>query len=300
MIANAEENTFGPDAGKLLRARHEAIHDGSFRSFPSPWPILSNLAMPLLPGTVTVCCGDPGCGKSFMSLQLFYFLLSSAGIMPAMLALEGDHTFHANRLLAQLEGNTGLLKPEYVKSNPIIAADALNRHDDQVTMFGQYLDTANGQAVDYAAIQKWIDMRLEEGRKVLFIDPITHAAPDTMPWAKDKDFVTVAREKMVKANACLWVVSHPKAGMKNGSGWDHIAGGAAWGKFSDCVLWIKRVPEGEEVSVASSFGGTHAVPSNRKIHLVKTRNGSGDGVCIAMELDKRSLTFSEYGMVVES
>jgi len=64
-------------AGGLVRLIEDTI-SGTRQAIPLPWPRVSRLARPLLPATITLLCGAPGCGKSFALLESAYHLHARA------------------------------------------------------------------------------------------------------------------------------------------------------------------------------------------------------------------------------
>jgi hypothetical protein len=285
-----------PDAGEELCTLIEQVISGDAEAVSLPWARLSRLTQALLPGTVTVLCGAPGASKTFAVLQLLHNIYRR-GIGVAYFALEGPRQDYALRLLAQLSSCSEMTDREWIKANPTRARVIQAEHREAVADFGSMVYTSPNDPVDFDALLGWIRERCAEGARVLCIDPITAASPEREPWIADQAFLTEARKLIAPAGASLVCVTHPKKGTNAAVGLDTLAGGAAWSRFSDCVLWLERPDEPEEVRVAQDFGGVAVQAANRLVHIPKARNARGAGLTLAFNFSPDSLTLKELGIV---
>ncbi len=283
------------DAGREVGEFLEGVIDGTIEAVELPWPCLSGLTQALMPQTVTVLCGAPGASKSFLVLQLLHDL-HRRGVPVAYFALEGERRDVAIRLLAQLEGEANFTSLAWCRANPERVRAAMAIHRDALSEFGERVTVAP-DAVNYDGLLAWMRERLAGGARVLCLDPVTAASPEREPWIADQWFIGEARRLLAGSGASLLVVTHPKNGSKGAPGLETLAGGAAWSRLSDSVLWLERPDEPERVGVASPLGGVQTVEANRYVKIFKARNGRGAGLTVAFAFSPRTLTMGELGIV---
>jgi hypothetical protein len=278
----------------------ELIEDsiaGKRKTVAWPWRNLTRLSRALMPGTVTAICGDPGCGKSLLILETAEWWHTS-GVKVAVYELEEDRTYHLARLLSQLDNNSDLTDAEWIRANPDASRQAYLRHRQRLDSFTSCIDAAPDNQITHATLLKWMEDRAKSGCRVIAIDPITAAATSDKPWVDDLNFLMAAK-KIVRDYGCsLVLVTHPRKGKRSGMPLDDLAGGAAYPRFSQCVLWIVRHERKRSVVCSSPYGNFSA-SINRSIRLGKTRNGPGAGMEIGFIFDPASLRFSEQGPVVK-
>ena len=284
------------DVSIMLARRNEGIIDGSIRSLPMPWPTLAKATRALLPGMVMVVCGDPGSAKSLLTMQLFHFH-HLAGTRVSLFELECDKVFHANRLLAQLCGEPNVTDPDWVRDNPHEARYFTEQHEDALRDFGARMSVCPETPIDHDGLLRWLTDETARGSQLLGIDPITATTPSQRPWEADQNFIVAARKIIGAAGASLVVVTHPRKGAKGSSGWEDLAGGAAWSRFTDTVIWLERPEEPERVLCQTAAFGRQSCTINRRIRVCKARNGAGYGLKIGMVLET-NLAFTETGLIV--
>jgi len=291
-----EKAAMGQDPADEVMAHYQGVIDGSIVAVPSPWPLLSRYTYCLLPGTITVLCGSPGCGKSLMALQWLAWLLAS-GHTAAALELENDRKYHVRRHLVQLSGDENLVDLEWVKANPEKVEYYNTIHGVALNNVGNVITDSPRSMVDHAAVLKWMDDQASAAR-VLFIDPVTAVAQADKPWIVDQKFITDSKRLAMDKGISVVLVTHPKKGKAPGApSMDDLSGGSAFQRFVDTVLWLRNDGP-EDVKISATFGTTE-VSINRKMLLCKTRDGKGAGMDIGMWFDPKSLTFRELGVIVE-
>lgn len=282
-------------ADSELHEYADAVASGALAEAPCPWPRLGSMSKALVPGKVAIVCGDPGASKSFLMLQLLTHLVEH-GTPVSMFCLEDDRRTHANRLLAQLSSESKLTDMEWIKSNRGTYQSHLDRHREKIARLGERIHTEDGD-VGYAKILEWSKRQIESGARVVILDPVTVAAPDTNVWSEDKRFVLAIKQMAANSNCTIVAVTHPKAGTKKEYTMDNLAGGKAWSRFSHCVWWVVRPKEPKRVMVRGKYG-EEAFDANRFVHICKTRNGIGAGCEIAMRFEPDSLLFTEGGVYI--
>lgn len=271
----------------------QAIKDGQRRNLPWPWPQLTRLAQALIPGTVTVWCGDPGSSKSFAMYQTVLSLAGKAKL--ALWPLEDNKAFHLRRMLAQRARDSHVLDNEWVEQNPE-AIDAIwAEHSEFFHGFGDCITPAPPTEVRYDALLKWIDEKTTAGCELLIIDPVTAVSSPKDVWIEDLKFIMRAKAIVAARNSRLILVTHPRDG-KGASSMDRLAGGRAYSRFTHNVIWLESYPEPKSVTVMLPPGPS-SVECNRALHICKARSGPGAGMRIGGHWDGPTLSIIEHGLI---
>ncbi len=246
----------------------------------------------LQPGTITMLCGDPGAGKSMIAAEAL-MNMHNAGESVAMLQLESGRAMHLLRMLAMRVGESQLDDPEWVRRNADRVRKIQADNAEWLSEFGTCChEIAEGEAT-YDQVAAWVHSQAQAGVRVLLVDPITSAAPSDKPWIADKELLGDLRSAVSKHGASLIVVIHPKMG-------DHakeMAGGAAWKRHVDTVLWLTAM-EPETLTLLGD-DGSFKTECNRVLTVKKARRGKGAGRKIGLFFDSMTLRTNEFGMVVE-
>jgi 5S rRNA maturation endonuclease (ribonuclease M5) len=263
-----------------------------------PWSVLNKLTNALLPGTVTLLCGDPGATKSFLLIEaLTKWYLD--GLKIACYELEEDRTYHLNRVLAQVANNANLFDIEWIKANPQESRAAAKDHSKLLDGLGRCIWAAPDKQTTLEQLGDWVRDRAKEGCRIIAIDPVTAAEPESKPWISDSKFLMEAKNAVRVYGASLILVTHPKKGRKGGMiSLDDLAGGAAYQRFAQCIIWAEAHSKKTEKKVRTDLG-TVTEEINRTIHLCKTRNGRGSGLCLGFKFSGLTLKFTEMGIIVE-
>lgn len=303
-----DETTTAPNPWAALQAslpmdpadevgdRIDRTISGELRTVGSPWAALSNMTQCLQPKTITIVCGDPGSGKSLLVLQWMAWIRANGEKM-ALLELECDRQYHLFRRLVQLTGEINLLDHAWIKSNGDKATHHRISHEEELNAFGACVYEAPKMNVTHKAALKWIEKAAKTCR-VIAIDPVTAMTPTDKPWIEDQNFVVEASNIVKEHCASLICVTHPGKKREAVPSMKDLAGGAAWERFVDSILWVRN--DGvEDVSVSGPFGNRTLVTCNRRVRMAKTRNGRGVGLDVAMHFDSKHLSFRELGVVIE-
>ncbi len=279
---------------QCLKARLDKIKAGEIAAVPWPWPQLSELAPSLTPGSVVMLAGSAGASKSFLAVQCLAFW-TRREIPCALLALEGSRDQHAQRLLAQLEGNSNLVDLAWVKAHPNEVDAAWERYKDWLDVVGQRIHPA-GMDATYDDLLNWLKVRGGRGDRLLIIDPVTAADSQDKPWLSDRRLIVKARQIAGASGLSLLVVVHPT---KNSPGatLDGLAGGAAFQRHTDGVLWLHAC-DTKTVTMMTP-AGRFSAEVNRVLYLLKVRDGRGQGKAIGFRFDGKSLTFAEQGLIIK-
>lgn len=285
------------DVTQALAERFEAIIAGSFRAVPFPQlPELSRLSKAVMPGSVTIVCGDPGAGKSFFVLENAWRWILDQGESVKLLMLEDDDAFHQNRALAQLSGYAELTDTDYVAENPAFAQGQLTQYRHELEKFARHMETTQSQQRTLDEIAQWIETHANNGVRIIIVDPITAAKVSDKPWIDDQRFLFQVKNIVKKTGATLFLTTHPRIGSAGKPSLSGMAGGSSYPRFSDCVLWLKNFDTVQESPILHGSIVRH----KQSVEIRKGRNGRGQGMHIAVNLNFNNLCFDEYGIIERS
>jgi len=273
----------------------DSVCAGEFKAIPWPWPQITNVVPSLTPGAVVAFVGGIGASKSFTVLQCIDFW-AKLDVQCCVMTLEGTHAGHMHRMLSQLDDNSDITDLEWCVQNPGEVSKAMARHHDWLNIVGHSIHCAPLGSVSYMDVLNWIEDKAYSGNRVIVVDPITAADPGGPPWEADRMFMNQVKAYAVKFKISIVIVSHPTKAYAAPS-LECIAGGAAVGRFIDCALWLQCV-EPSEVTVRSCCG-RQEMHINRVMHLLKVRDGRGQGMKVGMFFDGSCLKLAEQGLIIK-
>ena len=282
-------------AAEVAESIEQAIA-GKRESISWPWVSVTRWARPCAPGAVTIFCGDPGSGKSF-ALQQAMLQWHNQSVKIAMLHLEKDRRYHQTRALGQLCGDHSILSTGWQKHNPDKARQIMADHTDVITSFGATVWDDPDGAMSLEAVQAWISARAAEQARIIGVDPITAAESGPKPWEADRRLIVTCQSIAARTGCSIILVSHPRNANNTVPSIDSLAGGRAYGRLTDCVLWLQRHDPPAENRVQTPCGPTD-YQHNRSLSLLKTRDGIGQGLTVAMQFAGESLSMCELGTVI--
>jgi KaiC/GvpD/RAD55 family RecA-like ATPase len=289
-----------------LRAHLGDIIEGRAYNVPFPWPRLTELTQALLPGSITVVCGDPGTRKTYFVLECLKHwvhdgIVSKDGVVEtvstSVLFLEKDLKFYLRRLLAQLEGDGKFIDYSFYPDNGVVVEDAMQRHSDLINKLGSCIHTATDRLMDLDAVLLWIQTQAASGRRVIVVDPITAVAAGAERWTKDDAFV-MACQSIATAHGCSIVfTTHSKKGNRQqGASGHDMAAGAAYFRFSDTTIWITNFKAPKIAKYETAFGIAEA-PASIVFELHKTREGRGAHKFLVFDFGE--MRHTEKGKLIE-
>lgn len=272
--------------------------EGRRKLAPMPWESINTEVRCLLPGAMTALCGGGGSAKSLLISQaMLYWHLNDVDF--AVYHLEHDRDYHLRRVLAQHENNSSLTVEEWIVENPDVTLEAFHRNEKLLHAIGGKIWDAPDKEINLAGLTDWLRDRAKEGRRVIVIDPITAADSGKEPWLADKKFVLAAKSILREHRCSLIVVTHPRTGAarKASTLMDDMAGGAAYARFTDAVLWLERHDKPRKVLVKCKYGGSQDITIDRSIQIRKCRDGRGVGRDVGFIFDPATLLFADQGIV---
>ena len=276
-----------------LSEKFDKIISGELKTIKFPFPWTSFLSNALLPETLTIICGNVGASKSFMLLQCLIFWYRQ-DVKCCCYELEEDREFHLQRALSQLAGNSNLTDFDYIKENPDISKQAISEHSNFLNDFGRCIEACPESQLTQTQIADWILTKAKAGNRIICIDPITAATQTKESWISDNAFLNNIKRTAVDYNCSIVLITHPIKAVSFAD-MAQIAGGAAYTRFSQSILWLEsHEPKNSNVETDC---GTVGIEHNRTLHILKSRNGSGQGKKLAFEFCGNSLTLKEIGLI---
>lgn len=295
-----DDATRAPHGRKARSAADEVDDDiasaieGRRNSVEWPWSKITSWANPCAPGNVAVLCGDPGSGKSLL-FQEAMLRWHQAGIRVAMLHLEKGRKFHMIRALAQLAQCSDMTSDYWQNANPGRAKLIADEHREELHAFGDNVWDDPDGSITLDKIRAWIDARAQDGARIIGVDPITAAGQGDRSWDADRRFVIACQTIAGRTGSSIVLTTHPR-GEKGAPSLDSMAGGRAFGRMSDVVLWLKAYNPPELATIMHGLGDMQQ-EINRSVSFFKTRNGAGQGINVALDFNPDTLLFSEVGRI---
>lgn len=265
-----------------------------------PWPLLCQLTKALIPGTITMLCGSPGCGKSLLLLEALAHWYAQ-GVPCVIYELEEDRTYHLVRALAQRVGDSRLLDDVWIRNNSEAAKGYYQQHATFLDGFGHCIHDPPGDMPTLDDLADWAESMAVKGCRIIAIDPVTIAAVSENRYLDDQAFIGRMKRIVEEHQVSAILVTHPKKNPQ-GSGMDDLAGGTAYTRFVQTVLWYEQHGDDKQSTVkqVTPWGDTTStIHTNRSLALRKTRNGRGAGLKLAFEFDPKTLRSKELGVVVK-
>jgi KaiC/GvpD/RAD55 family RecA-like ATPase len=303
------DDAISMDASGELHTYLRRIGSGEIQNIPWPWPQLTRMTCALLPGSVTVLCGDAGIGKTFYILQCLMHWIDK-GVNSAVLFIEKDRRFHMHRLLALLEGRGCMIDYEWIKANISEIDAAIDRHRMRIDLLGRHVHSAPEDQLTLDSLLGWIRQQASAGRRIIVVDPITAVSAGPARWEEDQSFMYEAQKLCTRHEASLVIVTHPKKGNRQGKSTGHdIAGGAAYDRFCDCEIWLHRTPKPRKIQYRTFLAGQKIINAgkfNLFFQINKARNARGTSMEIAFtfgdalaEIESERLVYAEQGVVLK-
>lgn len=281
----------GPIAEYEHRLRR--IESGELACLPLPWPELAKLTRFGAPGRLTVIAGRQGAAKSFFALQLLRYWLSE-GISASAYLLEGDVGDLMDRTLAQASGEADVTDLDWQKANAGRMRELTDEHRAELDRVAAASTVSAGLGLESLDdIAAWIEAQANAGRRAILVDPVSAAVRKGQPWVADPAFVRRVKRAAIDHECSVILVSHLVKGADEGTP-DKVAGSAAYGRFSDCVLQIMR--HDQKTSTVKTPVGRMEIEHGQTIYVEKAR-APGTGVRLAYNLTA-ALTFQESGIIV--
>lgn len=290
-LSKAKPRGIASGVGRLV----EDTISGKREAIKWPWACMGGLTKALLPGTVTIICGNAGASKSFMLLEAGAYW-HDAEIKTAIYELEESRDYHLLRCLAQRSGTSGLTDPDWIRDTAEQARTIFAEHSTFLDGFGSQVFASPDTQPTLEQLARWTQDRARADCRIIAIDPITAAAHKSRSvWEEDNSFLHDIKRTAVDCRCSIVLITHPikAVGFPDMT---QLAGGAAYQRFAQTIIWLES--HNEKTSKVKTACGTTGIEHNRTVHLLKARNGKGQGVRLACNFQSESLTLEELGIIV--
>lgn len=279
-----------------LKDHFQDIFDGKFQCLDTPIPDFESFVKMTYPGTVTVLCGEAGGYKSFFLLYLFAFFHHN-GEKVALYELEEDKNYWYKRLLAIVAGNSKLLDLEWIQQNQEEVKRIFSEFEGYMENFDLY-DMPDEQ-LTHDQLFQWCVEKAESGCTCIGVDPVTALEETKQVWTQDKEFIFKLKGLARRTGCRFYLVTHPKSGKTKEVGLDSLAGGAAYSRFPQTVLWLKPYETMKEKKVIKNKTRTEEMV-NKEIGVIKARNGKlFNGKKYGMMFDANTFCWKECGFILK-
>ena len=292
-VVKPEQNVESPSLA--LGEYVETMISGANYAALWPWPKFHRLTRALKPGTVTIISAAQGTSKSLFVLEAAAYWVCDKKYDVAVLELEEDRNYHLLRALAQMESNANLTDDEWIREHVDETRAAWVKRAKDLDRLGAAI-WEGPTAINTDSIVMWLESMCAVGKRIIVIDPITARDRSERPWIDDHRFMAKAKDILKPSGASLVLVTHPPKGQAQDTWGGDVAGGAAYMRFAQTVVYLRGMSETKELAVRNAAGVEH-FDVNRKVELKKTRNGRGWFSTIGMYLDPKTLRHIERGIL---
>ncbi len=280
-----------------LKQQIDDMVSGKFKTEHLPWNVMSHVSRALIPGAITMLCGTPGASKTFMLLQSMLYWIDN-GLACVLYALEDYKEYHLLRMLAQHTETAGLVDDEWVRENPDTARKLSENNAALLTKLRDAIECTPDKMPTLTELADWVENRAKGGARIICIDPITIASKGQGYRFEDEDLFIKQASRICGIYKCtLVLVTHPTKGSKPRPDIAFMAGSAAFSRFTSTVLWLEF--HDEKINDIITPVGNDTQEHNRTVHILKSRNGKGQGKRFAFSFCPKSLTLIEHGIIVK-
>ena len=174
----------------------------------------------------------------------------------------------------------------------------MTENAEYLNRLGRCIEIPDDPHITIGGVSKMIESLAMRGKRIIVVDPITAAGADTDKcWKDDELFIRSTMDIIKKHGVSLVLVTHPRKGSGGKPSLDEISGGAAYARFTQCVLWIDHHSPPKQVDAYLSGNKfTDIVMINRTVKILKARNAKGTKINIGYNLDAR-FRFVEVGII---
>lgn len=272
----------------------------SFKPITTPFAVLNQQAFGesgIEAGSVVLLGGSPGSGKTWFALQMIQHF-NRSGVKSESLFMESSRRMYTQRVLGVVSGNPDVMSTKYMGSLT---------QDEKRSLMMHYSDEANeilktittkekGQKIDYDYVFNWASKAVMNGTEVLIIDPITYANNSDKPWMADQEITKKLAELMEQFGRRCFIITHMRKEVKKtDSVLDQFAGGKGFVRFATHALLLSR--DNDHGTVLDEKGIELDSAWNKSINIAKTRDAIGEHETIAYTYSKRTLRFTERGLI---
>lgn len=256
---NQKEESKTPIFDSFVSNHVEALRNGKLKSIDIGWDRL-RLTKWLQGGTVTMICAKPATGKTWFTHDLA-IRAHDIGFKVANIQLEEDVNYHLSRLIRN-QLRIDLTDVDNITEEKL---QAINAYADRIQKLGETIVIPEGKAT-LQSIASLIKYKSALGFELIIVDSISVAEKSSRPWEDDQEFINAVKEVALQYKTRVILITHPNGEVKGKPTLNHIAGGKAYQRLCQTVLWLDFFSDD---TLGFGFCG-----GNRVITMLKGRNSS--------------------------
>src|SRR5690606_10292902 len=123
---------------------------------------------------------------------------------------------------------------------------SLSLHEEHrgfIASFGRCIHEVPDDQWAMKEIGDWVEARAAEGCRIIVVDPITAANQADKQFIEDARFVYRVKRIAEQHECSIVLVTHPTKTRGTKSGMSEVAGGTAYTRFAQTVLWLERMDD---------------------------------------------------------
>ncbi len=268
------------------------MREGRRQNLPiNGFPLLTSEAMTLLNQQISVVYGNAGFGKTLFVGKLSDDL-ALVGHKVARLQLEDDLPKHLLRTFAQQSGRSELTNPEFHKNNPRESHALYKQYQPVLDAVAATIVADETKEWTVTTILEWLEQQLKAGKTLSIVDPVSVVMTEKV-WLESNKLMW-GTKKLLRQYPMSRVlfVTHP-----NSEG--EVSGGQAYKRFCHNLLILNKFKAPKNFMVLKADGTEEAIQAQASIGIVKTRDGRGSGLEIAIKLNSSNICIEELGVITK-
>jgi hypothetical protein len=214
----------------------------------------------------------------------------------ALYELEDTKDYHLHRRLSQIIGDARMSDPDWVKANGETALALFDEHRAELNALGDRMWVAEQKTPSLMEMAEWIEQRVAEKCELIIVDPVTGCLTGQARFMEDGAFMMRVKAAIMNTDTRLILMTHPRMGGLKKADLEGMAGGLAYARFAQSIMWLQAHDPPLAVKVKDGQV-TRVTKCNRSLKLCKTRNAKGEGLSLGFVLDKSTLCFKVEGVI---
>lgn len=239
----------------------ENLKSGALKSLNVGWDRLIESKF-LQGGTVTMLCASPGVGKTWFVHDLC-LRAKSQGVKVANIQLEEDKNYHIARLIKS-SLNINITDVDRVTQSEL---DKLDLYKNAIEHIAESIVIPKDNEKTLPKIADLVQYYAIMGFGLIVIDSISVAEKSNKPWQDDQKLMNTIKDVLVRYKTRVVLVTHPNAPVKTLPTLDLLAGGKAYQRLCQTVLWLDK-----NEKPANLIGEFEPCEGNRILIVMKARN----------------------------
>ena len=164
----------------------------------------------------------------------------------------------------------GLWK-KYGEAPGVEEIEEMRQNMDFINSYQEHLFTMSENCTK-KEVGDWVEEQCKT-RDLVIVDSLSVITAGKEVWIEDQLLMNQIKRAAKKNNSRVLLITHPKNMQgKNLASMDNLAGGAAYQRLAQCILWLTGIDAGDYECLGSE-GERLYLPANKMIKVMKMRNG---------------------------